>query len=168
MVAQKIKVMANLCSNYIVFDGKQKAIREIHALFQYMKEREEETGHGQLPEFLGEDTGYFYEIYWNEEDRETYQYTTRWAPNIEVLQKIAEKYSVGFTLDYEEMGCLIYGKAKFSDGMLTDTCLENEDFDAYLWNEEEDNYYFDNETYYSEWEILDILLERRIQAGRQE
>ena len=112
--------MANLCSNYIVFEGKQKAIREIHALFQYMKEREDETGHGQLPEFLNEDNGYFFDIYWNEDDVDTYQYTTRWAPNIEVLQQIAQRYGLGFTLDYEEMGCLVYGRAIFSDGVLTD------------------------------------------------
>lgn len=158
--------MANLCSNYIVFDGKQKAIREIHALFQYMKEREDETGHGQLPEFLNEDNGYFFDIYWNEDDVDTYQYTTRWAPNIEVVQQIAERYGLSFTLDYEEMGCLVYGRAIFSDGVLKDIYLENEDFDAYLWNEDEDTYYFEGETYFSEWEILDILLERKIQAGK--
>ena len=160
--------MANLCSNYIVFEGKQKAIREIHALFQYMKEREDETGHGQLPEFLNEDNGYFFDIYWNEDDVDTYQYTTRWAPNIEVVQQIAERYGLSFTLDYEEMGCLVYGRAIFSDGVLKDIYLENEDFDTYLWNEDEDTYYFEGETYFSEWEILDILLERKIQAGKQQ
>lgn len=160
--------MANLCSNYIVFEGKQKAIKEIHALFQYMKEREDETGHGQLPEFLNEDNGYFFDIYWNEDDVDTYQYITRWAPNIEAVRQIAERYGLSFTLDYEEMGCLVYGRAIFSDGILTDIYLENEDFDTYLWNEDEDTYYFEGETYFSEWEILDILLERKIQAGKQQ
>lgn len=153
--------MANLCSNYVVFEGNQKAIRDINALFQYMKEQEEATGHGQLPEFLSEEDGYFFELYWNEDDLDSYQYTTRWAPNMQVLQQIAMHFNVGFTLEYEEMGCLVYGKARFSGGVLTDIWLENEDFDAYLWDEREDTYQFEGETYYSQWDILDILLERR-------
>jgi len=157
--------MANLCSNYLVFEGNQKAIRDIHALFQYMKEQEEATGRGQLPEFLSEESGYFFELYWNEDDLDNYQYTTRWAPNTEVLLKLATHFNVDFTLDYEEMGCLVYGRAAFIGGTLTDICLENEDFDTYLWDEQEDTYQFEGETYYSQWEILDILLERRWRDG---
>lgn len=157
--------MANLCSNYVVFKGNQKAIKDIHTLFHYMKEQEEATGRGQLPAFLSEEDGYFFDLYWNEHDMDNYQYTTRWAPNTEVVQKIAIRYGVGFTLEYEEMGCLVYGRAKFNGGILTDICLENEDFDAYIWNEEEDTYLFEGETFYSQWEILDILLERRWHEG---
>ncbi|MFL9836768.1 hypothetical protein ABS768_04610 [Flavobacterium sp. ST-75] len=153
--------MANLCSNYLVFEGNQKTIKTIHELFQHMKEREEKTGHGQLPEFLSDQCDYFFDLYWDDGEVGTYQYTTRWAPNTEVVKLIAMRCGADFTLEYEEMGCLVYGRTTFINGIMRDICLENEDFDAYLWDEEEDTYRFEGKTYYSQWEILDTLLERR-------
>lgn len=82
--------MANWCSNTVVFEGTPEAIIAIQELFQSMKEKEEKTEQGQLPEFM-EDTngGYFFNIYWYENDEGQFQYETKWSPNIEVLQGIA-------------------------------------------------------------------------------
>ena len=155
--------MANWCSNTVVFEGKPEAITAIQELFQSMKEKEEKTEEGQLPEFISKNNGgYFFNIYWNEGDEGQFQYETKWSPNIEVIQKIAEHYEVNFTQDYEEMGNLIYGRATFYDKLLTDIYLEDEDFEQYGFDEETDTYHFEGETYESDYEILETLLERKI------
>ena len=155
--------MANWCSNTVVFEGKPVTITAIQELFQSMKEKEEKTEEGQLPEFISKNNGgYFFNIYWNEGDEGQFQYETKWSPNIEVIQKIAEHYEVNFTQDYEEMGNLIYGRATFYDKLLTDIYLEDEDFEQYGFDEEMDTYHFEGEIYESDYEILETLLERKI------
>ncbi|MBS7320746.1 MAG: hypothetical protein KIG55_04030 [Myroides sp.] len=155
--------MANWCSNTIVFEGNPEAITQIQQLFQAMKEKEEQTERGQLPDFItDENGGYFFNIYWNEGDIGMFQYETKWSPNIEVVQAIAEYYHVNFVQDYEEMSNLIYGRAIFSDKLLTDIYLEDEDFDRYQFDEETDTYSFEGEIYDSDCEILETLLERKI------
>lgn len=107
--------------------------------------------------------GYFFDIYWNEGDTGIFQYETKWSPNTEVLKKIAERYNVSFSQDYEEMGNLVYGRATYSDSLLTDIYLEDGDFEKYQYDEETDTYHFEGETYDSDCEILETLLERKIE-----
>ena len=128
-----------------------------------MKEKEEKTEEGQLPEFISKDNGgYFFNIYWNDGDEGEFQYETKWSPNMEIIQKIAEHCEVNFTHDYEEMGNLVYGRATFYDKLLTDIYLEDEDFEQYEFDEETDTYHFEGETYERDYEILETLLERKI------
>lgn len=155
--------MANWCSNTIVFEGNPEAIKQIQKLFQTMRKKEEQTEKGQLPDFItDENGGYFFNTYWNEGDIGMFQYETKWSPNIEVVQAIAEYYHVNFVQDYEEMGNLIYGRAMFSDKLLTDIYLEDEDFDRYQFDEDTDTYHFENEEHESNYEILETLLKRKI------
>ncbi|EEI92307.1 hypothetical protein HMPREF0765_1922 [Sphingobacterium spiritivorum ATCC 33300] len=155
--------MANWCSNTVVFDGESEAITTIQEVFRTMKNKEDESGQGQLPDFISEDNGgYFFNIYWNEGDEGVFQYETKWSPNIEIVQKIAEYYQVDFVQDYEEISNLVYGRATFSDKLLTDAYLEDEDFEQYEFDEETDTYSFEGESYESDWEILETLLERKI------
>jgi len=155
--------MANWCSNTVVFEGNEKAIKQIQQLFQTMKEKEEKTGQGQLPDFVSDDNGgYFFDIYWNKGDTGVFQYETKWSPNTEILKNIAEQYNVNFLQYYEELGCLVYGRATFSDKLLADIYLEDEDFEKYQFDEETDIYHFEGEEYDSDSEILETLLERKI------
>ncbi|SJN50485.1 hypothetical protein [Sphingobacterium sp. JB170] len=155
--------MANWCTNSVVFEGKPEAIREIQQLFQTMKEKEEKTEHGQLPDFIPDTNGgYFFNIYWNDGDEGIFQYETKWSPNTEILQGIADRYKVDFIQDYEESGNLVYGMATYTNGILTDTYLDGEDWDAYDFDEETDTYHFEGKEYDSNCEILETLLERKI------
>ena len=155
--------MANWCSNTVVFEGKPETITAIQELFQSMKGKEEKTEQGQLPDFIPDNNGgYFFNIYWNEGDEGQFQYETKWSPNIEIIQKIAEYYQVDFVQDYEEMGNLVYGRATYRDGILSDIFLGDDDFEAYEQNEETDLYHFEGEEYESDYEILETLLERKI------
>ena len=155
--------MANWCSNMVVFEGNEKAINQIQQLFQTMKEKEEKTEEGQLPDYITDkNCGYFFNSYWNEGDTGIFQYETRWSPKTQVLQNIADLYKVDFVQDYEEMGNLVYGRATYTDSIVEDIYLENDDFEAYQFDEETDTYHFEGEEYESDYEILETLLERKI------
>ncbi|OPC66500.1 hypothetical protein BAY13_17365 [Elizabethkingia bruuniana] len=152
--------MANWCNNVIWFEADETTMQKIKEMFLQMAQKESETNCGQLPEFIKDDKDWFFAIRWEAED--VLYYDTRWSPNTEIVQKIANHYNVGFILDYEELGCLVYGKATYADGILTNTYLEQADFDTYQLDEETDSYHFEGETYNSEWEILETLLDRKI------
>ncbi|TWI18862.1 hypothetical protein [Sphingobacterium siyangense] len=156
--------MANWCNNTVVFAGKPEAIRQIQQLFKEMAEQEQKEGCGQLPDFVADSNGgYFFGIYQDYDNTDTFQYETKWSPNTEVLQKIAEHYKVDFTQDYEELGNCVFGRATFSDRLLTDIFLEYEDFEQFEFDEETDTYQFEGEEYESDYEILETLLERKIE-----
>lgn len=152
--------MANMCSNVVWFEASETILKEIKELFLQMAEKEKQTKCGQLPAFIKDNRDCFFDIRW--EDDDVLYYETRWAPNTEVVQDISEHFKAGFTMEYKETGCLVYGKAKYSAGMLTDIYLENKDFGNYQYDEEIDSYHFEGETYESDYEILEILLERKI------
>ena len=99
--------------------------------------------------------------YYSEDDLENpiFQYETKWSPNIEIIQKIAEYYGVGFVQDYEELGNLVYGRATYRDSILSDIFLSDDDFEAYEQDEETDLYHFEGEVYESDSDILETLLE---------
>ncbi|WP_291890245.1 hypothetical protein [Chryseobacterium sp.] len=113
-----------------------------------------------MPPFITDDGDWFFAIRWEAED--VLYYDTKWSPNTEIVRKIADYYKVNFTQDYEELGCLVFGRATYAIGILTDTCLDSEDFDTYQSDEETGYYLFEGETYESDYEIHETLLERKI------
>lgn len=156
--------MANWCSNTIVFEREPEAIEQIQQLFKSMAEKQQEENCGQLLDFVEDsNSGYFFDICQDDDVTGIFQYETKWSPNIEVVQAIAEHYNVNFTQDYEEMGNCICGRAMFSDKLLTDIYLEDEEFEQYEFDEETDTYHFEDEEYESDYEILETLLERKIE-----
>ncbi len=156
--------MANWCNNTVVFEGKPEAIEQIQQLFKAMAKKQEEENCGQLPNFVDNSNGgYFFEISQDDDTTGIFHYQTKWSPNTEILQKIAERHKVDFVLYYEELGCLVFGKATFSNRLLTDIYLDDEDFDTYKYDEENDTYHFEGDTYESDYEILETLLERKIE-----
>ena len=56
----------------------------------------------------------------------------------------------------------IYRVAGYSNNELTEIGLEEEDFEQYNYNEETDTDTFEEENYESNYEILEILLKRKI------
>lgn len=156
--------MANWCSNTVVFEGELEAIEQIQQLFKSMAEKQQEENCGQLPDFVEDiKDGYFFDIYQDDDVTGIFQYETKWSPNIEVVQAIAEHYNVSFTQDYEELGNGVCGRAIFSDKLLTDIYLDEEEFEQYEFDEETETYHFEGEEYESDYEILETLLERKIE-----
>ena len=154
--------MANWCSNTVAFEGNPETIEQVIQLFKSMSEQEQKDGKGQLPDFIPYDNGYFFDLYQNDIDTAFFQYHTKWSPNLEIVQKIAEHYKLDFVQDYEEMGNLVYGKATYNNVTLQDIYLEDEDFEQYEYNEETDKYHFEGEIHESDCDILETLLDRKI------
>ena len=156
--------MANWCSNTVAFEGNETALEQIKLEFRKMMTKEEKENCGQLPEFISENNrGYFFDIVWEEIDS-IFNYQTKWSPNTETLMQIAKRFKVDFIHDFEEMGNLIYGRTIFSDNELTAIYLEDEDFEKYQYDEETEIYHFEEKTYDNDYEILEILLERKIKT----
>lgn len=156
--------MANWCSNRVEFAGDGKALQEVHEVFVSMQNAEETTGNGQLPDFMDTESGYFFSLYRSDGDVGIFEYETRWSPNTAVLKVIAGRFGIGFTHQYEEMGNCIYGITEYKDGDTTETDLDFEDFDRYEYNQDEGLYYFEDEAYESDYDILEKLLERKLHA----
>lgn len=154
--------MANWCSNTVRFTGNEESADKMLQLFKTMMEQEKKSGEGQIPDFVQNKDGYFFEIYQNQTDECSFQYETKWCPNIEVVYLISDHYNTEFVLEYAELGSCIYGRTTYQNHVLDDVCLDFSDFDKFQHDEETDTYQFEAGNYDSDLEILEILLERKI------
>ena len=149
--------MANWCYNIVTFDNSSVP-EQLKHLFETLREKCEKEQQGQLPDFIQNGERYMFSINW---DNDTVSYETKWSPNFEEMKQIADYYKTEFNYYYEELGNLVYGVARYENGILTDTFLDNSDFDLFNQIEDEDKWMFEGQTYESEFDILEILLERK-------
>lgn len=159
--------MANWCNNKVTFTGVQDSLIKVVTLFQTMIDDESKGEIGQMPDFIESKDGYFFEIYQDDNLEYTFEYETRWSPNIEILRIIANRYNVGFVLDYEESGCMVFGKTIYENKVLTDYFLNQCDFQECAYNADTDCYDFEGVTYEYKDDIMKILLERKIDNTNQ-
>lgn len=152
-------VMANWCLNTVRFEADETVLDKIRLLFIEMAEQEILTNKGQLPAFYSADTGYLFEI-----DCQDTQltYLTKWSPNLLVMVAVAHYYGAEFLYNYEELNMGIYGVAIYRKGVLKDIYLEPEDFGLYEYDEQNESYVFEGENYRQDWDILEILLQRKV------
>ncbi|MCA6367650.1 MAG: hypothetical protein IM631_12945 [Cytophagales bacterium] len=151
--------MANICSQTLTFSGNGKRLKKVISLFEKMEEACRKTGEGQKPDFLeGNECRYMFDI---NVDGDSINFWSKWSPAIETVRQIAVKYKVNCSLDYEELGCLIYGNATFTDGVLVETDLDEADFDSFQENEDGCSYSFEGEEYSSQYDIMEKLLDRK-------
>lgn len=156
--------MANWCFNTVVFEGTPEATKQIQQLFKEMAEQQEKEKCGQLPQFIEDtDDGYFFDISSDDDTIAVFQFETKWNPNTKIILQIAKKFKVDFTLDYEELGNGIMGRATLTDGIFADNSLQYEDFENFRYDSKTDTYHFEGKVYDSEWEILQTLLEYKIE-----
>lgn len=79
------------------------------------------------------------------------------------MKQVADVFRTGFNYYYEELGNLVYGVVKYENGILTDTHVDSRDFDLFEENEGNETWTFEENIYESEYDILEILLERKQQ-----
>lgn len=113
---------------------------------------------GNFPPFIKADIGYMFDIYWADS---ILYYDTKWSPNIDIMVAIADFFGASFTYNYDEMAMLIYGEAEYKYGVLTDICLEWDEMQSYTYDEGKNVYLFESGEYDCDYEILEILLERK-------
>ncbi|MGO1649879.1 MAG: hypothetical protein ACTHXT_11065 [Sphingobacterium sp.] len=149
--------MANWCNNVVQFSGDEQKIKEIDALFNQMALMEKETRHAQLPSFVQSDDGYCFDI---RAEEGTIYYDTKWVPNTAVLVQIADHFQTGFVHEYSEIAMGVFGEATYENGTLIDHCLDYEDFARFDYGDD-GLYTFEGESYESDMEILELLLDRK-------
>lgn len=150
--------MPNWCLNRVGFTGSDSALTGVRLMFQKPAEKGQAEQKGQLPEFITEKDGYFFDL--RVEDQDIY-YETRWSPNTDRVREIADHFDIGFIHNYEEPGNCIYGGATYVNQVLTAVALDIEDFNLYEYDEEKDTYTFEAQSYDCSEEIQEILLERK-------
>ena len=142
--------MANWCRNTLAFEGNETALEQIKSKFRRMINLERSEQCGQLPDFVNPKVGgYFFDIIWDEGEC-IFNYQTKWSPHTDILIQIAKRHNVDFIHDYEEMG------------NLTEIGLDNDEFEQYHYDEETETYHFQGKIFDNDCEILEILLEEKI------
>lgn len=149
--------MPNWCFNVVQFSGDEQKIKEIDALFNEMALMEKQTRHAQLPSFVRADDGYCFDI---RAEEGTIYYDTKWVPNTAILVQIADHFQTGFVHEYSELAMGIFGEASYENGALTDHYLDYEDFTRFDYGED-GLYKFEGQSYESDMEILELLLDRK-------
>jgi hypothetical protein len=151
--------MANWCYNTVQFEGSNETLNELEKLFTAIAEKEVREGQGQLPDFVPSGSGWLFGIHWEES---VLFYETKWCPNIKVMIAVADHFKTGFICSCEELQMQIYGEYYYSNGILTDTFLDDTDFAQYEINRDnDDTWIFEGEVYESNYDILEILLDRK-------
>lgn len=150
--------MANWCYNVVTFENNPNVLEQLKQLFESLAEKEKKEEQGQLPDFILNSKRYMFSINWQDE---TASYETKWSPNIEEMKQIADHFKIGFNYYYEELGCLLYGVARYENAVLSNSFLESSDFGLFEENEGDGIWTFEGQKFESEYDILEILLERR-------
>lgn len=151
--------MANWCLNTVKFEANKAVTEELRILFLRMAEKEILENTGQLPAGYEGRNGYLFEIQMEEGQL---SYLTKWSPNMEVITFVAKQYGAGFIYNYEEPLMAIYGIAFYKLEQLQDISLSEEDFKLYQYNESDGSYAFEGRIFQDDWEIMEILLQRKV------
>lgn len=150
--------MANWCQNSVRFTGETEAVEAAHALFKELAENEEHDKF-DLPGFITVETSIIAGI-WIKDD--TINYKTRWAPNLQALQQIAEHFGAGFVNRYSERGMGIFGEAIYERGLGQDIRLDHKHLEQISYDEALGQYKYNDRSYESEEELLDEILDAEI------
>jgi len=150
--------MPNWCVNTVEFYADAEKISVIQNFFQEMSKMETRTMHGQLPSFVNEQRGWLFEI---DMEDEILHYQTKWAPNLSVIKQVADHFKCGFHYTYDEPGMQLFGEISYREGVLKACWMENTDYDLFEMDEENLTYTFEGKVYESEYDIFEIILERK-------
>jgi hypothetical protein len=133
--------MANICNNTLLFSGKPKNLKAVREIFEPML-IDNENGYGAIPSFIANVfDGYMFDIYLDKTDY--ISYWTKWCPNEDIIKRIADKYEVDFILDYEELGCGLFGRFHYNHKtkQLIDYCLTDDEMSVVDTNDNGDYIY---------------------------
>lgn len=101
-----------------------------------------------------------YNVTWDEED--TLYYHSNWRPCRQAMQKLADHFELEFCCLFEELGNCLYGAGFYYDGLYTEISLELAELNQYHYDENDGLFYFEGMAYGQQEQILETLLERKI------
>lgn len=144
--------MANYCSNNI-YTENQKVID----VFKRLQEKEKKESKGQTLKYFKDDR-YLFDI---SVEGENIFCETKWAPPLDTIKALANKFNTDITMEYDEPGGEIYGVYSFINGVENDTFLESHEWNSFEYDEDKDMYIFEGEQWKTDYDIKDLLLDRK-------
>jgi hypothetical protein len=145
--------MANWCSNFIQTDNE-----DVIDVFNYLAKKEQQEGHGQTLDYFADDRFLFSIVV---EDGHI-SCETKWAPPIDTILNLSKRFDCRVELDYDEPGCLLFGKYIADKGEETAYFLTDKDFDLFEYDEDKNSYMFEEQEWESDSDIKELLLERKM------
>lgn len=146
--------MANMCSNFLEVSGEEGKVAAFYVTVKkkIQIQRIVETG----TTFIASPTHFIFDL-WLE--GESIGYETKWAPNIEDVKRMHKFYGVDLILEYIEPSSLEYGRFSAIKGEYIHQYLDESDVMGI--EESEDTYFYRGQSYESEEEIWELILEEK-------
>tara|TARA_R110000868_G_scaffold285286_3_gene545743 strand:+ start:601 stop:1059 length:459 start_codon:yes stop_codon:yes gene_type:complete len=152
--------MAENCYNTILFQGDRVA-----ECLEFIKSRMTENRYDGIYLMDGKQEKSCFDL--TIEDG-VVDFITEGSPDIYQVDQLALKFGLDYRYDYVQIESKLFGCVIADGGGMSVVYLEAKDFDEFdkIERDEENNtFWFRNEEYESELEILDILLEEKIKLN---
>lgn len=150
--------MPNWCYNSVIFSGDKENLNALAEAIKDAEQKETSEKKAQKIHSLDEvKEGYFFDIYFERrEDCVTFQYETRWSPNIEDVAELCKEYKVSAEHEYSECGMQLYGTVYYNEsGEYTEEQVHQEFLDLIEYDDESGMYVYNGQ----QWESEDDLIE---------
>jgi len=147
--------MANRCSNKLYFTGSEAKVKAVN-LFMAEQAARCATSGGCYIE--GTD-GYFGDLMIG---KGRFLFDTSWEPDIPTVMAIANRFKVGFVLDYQDSAMSLYGQARYHHDQLRDTRLNSSDFAEVSAGKQEDTYQYRGQLFTDDEVLALYLLKAKI------
>jgi hypothetical protein len=152
--------MANWCVNWVTVEGKEANVNSLMEEVNALSVQAIREHRGVRPSEIG-DLRYMFFIYINNDD--SFSFESKWSPSNDSLQFLAKKYQVTIVNRYSELGCMVFGQWTGDGETEEDVWLTDEDWDLAVSGDEDGSYYtYEGKEYENEEEILDIILDNKI------
>jgi Ferredoxin-like domain in Api92-like protein len=148
--------MANRCFNELYFTGSNAAVKQANLFLAGLP-----ADKWDVVKIEGTE-GYFQDLFIRES---RFHFCTRWEPDLQTVKAVADRFQVGFVLQYDDPQMSLYGQASYHRGRLTDIRLGREDFTGVAYRPEKDVFQYQGQDYDNlEPLALDILAAKVRQA----
>lgn len=130
--------MANTCFNELYFTGEGERVKQANLFLAGLPT--DEWGGAKI-----EGTnGYFQDLYFGQGK---FLFGTRWVPDMVTVQAIADRFRVGFTLDYTDPMMSLYGQARYENGRFSNIRLGVDDYAKVKYLPRKDVYEYQDRVY---------------------
>ncbi|TCC98800.1 DUF1281 family ferredoxin-like fold protein [Pedobacter hiemivivus] len=157
--------MANKCYNLVSFFGSEAAMKEIHQLFEQLKQADIAKDASLVPNMSLDPLEYWmFDI--NVCSREFYTlitYDTNWHPNMRDITRLAVRLDITVMHDYEDPEVSLYGKYIFTPGRFVQSVrLDYPDLGLISYDEDTDEYCYKDYSSQCLGDMADIILMEKI------
>lgn len=169
--------MANWCYNSVDFSGPQEKLEELSNIIRFLENKSNLTNSGVIPDFIEsypelmtkDNMLYIFDIDYSEYSFDYVSFSSKWSPALDTVYEIGKKLGLSFKHFYDDSSNLIYGTSFYNNetGEYRNIYLDDDDFNKVEEHYDEelgvDWYSFEGKEYELKEDILEILLERKIQ-----